>query len=150
MKNYISILLLLISSLCSLWGQNVLCDSLRVYDTVTDYDSCYLFAEPKPCITPVMQSFIPGNVMVQKYVSSGSITVYGVAITFNSRYNTPVLDNCPYLHARLMTNQGQSTINSHYTVMQDVDTVTLNHSHPRFCWFEYNNNKSGCENDSNS
>ncbi len=122
----------------NLFSQTPIFDSTRVYDTVTDADSFYLFSTSKPCFTPGMYNWAPAIVMVQEYVPSDTVTVYGVAIPLMNFYsNNPICNNLTEYQALLMSRQGPSTINEWAYSMNIVDSVTLNRSQPRFCWFLY-------------
>lgn len=112
---------------------------LKVYDTVTEADSCYLFFTPKPCIDREPgYEFMPAFVFVQEYMTSDTVTVYGVAVTVkNQRTQVPIYNNCSTIRALMTIKLGINPNNSNYYRMQQVDTVTLFRSHPRFCWFKY-------------
>ena len=69
-------------------------DSTRVYDTVTDGDDYYLFPPFKPCIMPWRYDWAPHNVLVQEYVATDTVTVYGVAITLDN----PIHPDHPFDH----------------------------------------------------
>ena len=123
----------------SVSAQNpIIRDASRVYDIVTDADSCYLFFKPKPCFDGVFTWFTPMNRLLQEYVSSDTVTVYGVAITFETTHGDLPADNRDF-HAFLYRRVGPSyaTSSTQYYEFQPIDTVTLYRSHPRFCWFLY-------------
>lgn len=136
----IILIIITITFYCRPFAQIPIYDSTRVYDIVTDADtSFYLFPPDKPCITPGEYGFAPPMVMVQEYVSTDTVTVYGVAIplrnTCESRWT--IADTNSNYRAMLMTRVGPSPFNTSAYSMNLVDTVTLNRSHPRFCWFKY-------------
>ncbi|MBR6844079.1 MAG: T9SS type A sorting domain-containing protein [Bacteroidales bacterium] len=148
-KTFLFLQILLASTLSSAWTQAILCDSAKVFDTISDLDSCYLFYTPKPCFLPVPETsgYYGGRLLIQEYSATDSVTVYGVALTFKDAHNNTISDNITNIQALLMTYAGPSPINPTYChSMQLVDSVTLNRSHPRFCWFHYNNDK--CNTDS--
>lgn len=123
-------------------AQSPVYDSTRVYDVVSDGDSCYYFSTPKPCIKPVKQGWLAGyGRLVQQYVTSDTLTVYGVAFTLYNGYDNynPFHYNQIHLRALINTPHGRmSTTNLGFDyIMYTEDTVTMNRSHPRFCWFEY-------------
>ena len=111
----------------------------RVYDIVTDTDTFYLFSRPKPCFDGAFNwGTTPINKRVQEYVASDTVTVYGVAITFEDYYGLlPV--GATNFHALLFKKIGisYSSGSSQFYEFLPVDTVTLNRAHPRFCWFHY-------------
>ena len=109
----------------------------HVFDTLTDADSCYLFSLPKPCFYPDTYQVAPGSVLVQEYVTTDTVTVYGVALTLRNTYNYPIYGYSNIIQARLMNHRGPSSYHELLYSMQMVDTVTLYRSHPRFCWFTY-------------
>ena len=117
-------------------------DTARVYDTVTEADTFYLFPAYRPCINPMIYLPIPGGIMMQEYVATDTVTVYGVAITMENHYEG-LLDidtNNGYskLYQALMMNRmGVSPINPRAFSFSIVDTVSLYRAHPRFCWFHY-------------
>ena len=124
---------------CNSFAQTPIYDSTRVYDTVTDVDTFYFFSTPKPCINPVPFSGAMMGVMVQQYVPTDTVTVYGVAIPLRHLLGYPICDNVSDYQA-LLTTRGPSsrtTTNHIFYSMYVVDSVTLNRSHPRFCWFRY-------------
>ena len=122
----------------SVSAQNIIRDASRVYDVVTDADSCYLFSKPKPCFDGIFTWFTPMNRMLQEYVSSDTVTVYGVAVTIENTHGDLPADNRVF-HAFLYRRVGPSyaTSSTQYYEFQPIDTVTLYRSHPRFCWFLY-------------
>lgn len=150
MKKFnVFILVLFFTASCSLCGQTVLCDSTKVYDTISDTDSCYLFTHPKPCFIHTACKRFMGRQVLQEYITNQSVTVYGVAVTMvNTCSEYPISDNNPYIMAKLMCCIGPSPLTSlsGYYSMQKVDTVSFSRSHPRFCWFWYNDEK--CNTDS--
>ena len=121
--------------------QAQLCDTNRVYDTITDADTFYLFPPFKPCFMPWRYDWAPACVMVQEYVATDTVTVYGVALTCenilgprldvnNSSYNT--------LYGALLMNRiGISPTNNYVYSFGLIDSVAFLRSHPRFCWFRY-------------
>ena len=144
-KNHFATLVLALASCCTLYAQSIFYDPSRVYDTVTDADSFYLFFTPKPCIEPELQGGLPGNVMLEEYIISDTVTVYGVALTMRNAFSQFEINyNTTPIQAMLMVQGGLPYDNRHYS-MQIVDTVSLIRSHPRFCWFQYKNNNS-CSN----
>lgn len=131
----------------SLCAQTPLYDSTRVYDTVTDADPWYFFSSPKPCIEPTTYEFAPGHILVQEYVTSNILTVYGVALTLKDQLNREIYQSDTIIQAILLTPAGptaNTTLGGLYT-MNLVDSVTLNRAHPRFCWFLYENDCIGKE-----
>ena len=115
-------------------------DTNRVYDVVTDDDSFYLFPSFKPCFTPGVYHWAPVRVMLQEYVATDTVTVYGVAVTVENRYGTLDANNPNYnteYRALLMNRVGPSPTNNQAFSMEQIDTVSLFRSHPRFCWFRY-------------
>ena len=78
-------------------------DTTRVYDTVTDADTFYLFPTTKPCFMPWRYDWAPLPVMVQEYVATDTVTVYGVAVTFENIYGQ--IDSNDNLKALLMQRQ---------------------------------------------
>ena len=116
-------------------AQNPIYDSARVYDIVTDTDSFYLFANPKPCFNPCPYSWAPVSRMVQEYVVTDTVTVYGVAIPLRNKTSNPIRDSISFYRALLMRKTGYMGTQGYS--FQYVDSVTLNRSHPRFCWFYY-------------
>ena len=112
----------------------------RVYDIVTDSDTFYLFSTPKPCFDEGVfyYAFAPTNRLLQEYITPDTVTVYGVAITFENYYGSlPINDTS--LHICLYKSNGPSfaTSTTQYYEFTLIDTVTLNRSHPRFCQFLY-------------
>ena len=136
MKKRCFIVLVLVLMACGGLSAQTPLGYFHTFDTVTDADSCYLFYLPKPCFFPNTYQTAPGRVLLQEYVVTDTVTVYGVALTFWNKLNNPIYNNSTFIQARLMTMLGPSTYPNHYT-MQPIDTVTLNRSHPRFCWFMY-------------
>ena len=122
---------------CGVSAQNPIYDSARVYDVVTDADSFYLFSTPKPCFNPCTYEWAPAGRIVQEYVTADTVTVYGVAIPLKNKTSTPIRDNIDFYRALLMKKLGPHPQNVHGYSFQTVDSVTLNRSHPRFCWFTY-------------
>lgn len=120
-------------------------ESARVYDVVTDTDSCYYYTVPKPCIKPVPQGRLSGyRRLVQQYVTSDTLTIYGVAFTvFNTTSypgGNPFHANQTHFRA-IINTLFEHTANPVYAtyeyIMHLEDTVTMNRAHPRFCWFLY-------------
>ena len=70
MKRYFFTFLILVMMWQSVPAQNpIIRDASRVYDIVTDADSCYLFSEPKPCFDGVYYwAATPMNRLLQEYV----------------------------------------------------------------------------------
>ncbi len=139
MKRFV-LLILMICAFASAQAQTKVNDSTRVYDTVTDADTFYLFQTPKPSITP--RQWLPGcygGAILQDYVTTDTVTVYGVAITFRNEFGA-VYDTVSAYRALLMNGREHST-GYHYS-MQLIDSVSLNRSHPRFCWFKYTNDEN--------
>ena len=125
-----------------LFAQSPIYDSTKVYDTVTDNDNFYLFSTPKPCFTPGEYTWPEGRVVIQEYVTTNAVTVYGVAIPLKNSCEgywtlSSTLTN---YQAILMTRVGPSPVNNYAYTMNLVDSVTLNRSQPRFCWFRYEDN----------
>ena len=114
-------------------------DSSRVYDIVTDTNTFYLFSKPEPCFDGAFSwGTTPINKRLQEYVASDTVTVYGVAITFEDYYGLlPV--NATNFHALLFKKIGisYSSGSTQFYEFLPVDTVTINRAHPRFCWFHY-------------
>lgn len=134
------ILLTLVIIACgNSFAQTPIYDSTRVYDTVTDAETFYYFSTPKPCINPVPWSGAWIGAMVQQYVPTDTMTVYGVAIPLRHLAGYPVYDNISDYQALLMTRgpSSRTTTNHIFYSMYVVDSVTVNRSHPRFCWFRY-------------
>lgn len=150
-KIYIILQVLIAAVYGNVCAQSVLCDTTRVFDTVTDQDSFYFFSSPKPCFIPTQCDIYPECVMLQEYVTHDSLTVYGVAITVRDWHNTPICDNSNFFQAMLMTCLGPSQLQTelstagHYSMLP-IDTVNLSRAHTRFCWFNYDN--GGCNIDS--
>ena len=114
-------------------------DPSRVYDVVTDTASYYLFSKPKPCFDGVYYwAFTPTNRMVQEYVVHDTVTVYGVAITFENNLG-PMPEEDTSFHVWLFKYKGPSfaTSTTQYYEFLPIDSVRLNRSNPRFCWFLY-------------
>ena len=120
----------------SAMAQSLLNNPARVYDTVTDADSCYLYFAPKPCIEPLVRTGVPNKIMLMEYIIPDTVTVYGVAITMRNKLSNQLYDNDINLQAKLMTPGGPG-VDSFHVSMNPVDTVTLYRSHPRFCYFLY-------------
>ncbi len=141
--------LALFLSLMAEWAyaQTPIFDSTRVYDTVTDADTFYLFPSFKPCMEPCAWTEAPTPTAVQEYVTSDTVTVYGVAIPLRNAYGTPINDTLSLYQALLMTGEPSPIVSSYVTfrTMTVVDSVSFNRSHPRFCWFLY---KDDCKTDS--
>jgi len=141
MRNYFKVLIFTILTISSTIRINAqIYDSTLVYDTVTDADDFYLFSAPKPCFDPQGGNLtVPGTVLLQEYVPSDTVPVYGVAITFENHSSFPPFsENNTSVQACLMSSLGHSAPPyDYYYSMQTVDTVTLNRAHPRFCWFLY-------------
>ncbi len=112
-------------------------DSSRVYDIVTDTDDFYLFSMPKPCFNPCPYVWNPISRIVQEYVVTDTVTVYGVAIPLKNNTSNPIRDTISFYQALLMKKLGPFPGNNHGYSFENIDSVTLNRSHPRFCWFEY-------------
>ena len=116
-------------------------DTTRVYDVVTENDTCYLFPSFKPCIMPWRYDWANGRTLVNEYVTSDTVTVYGVAITMkNMVAGQPIRDNISTFSALLLKRVGISpftTVTHTEYTFQVVDSVTVNRSHPRFYWFLY-------------
>ena len=124
----------------NLFAQNPIYNPTRVYDTVTDADEFYFFSMPKPCIDPNISLHAPlagiGQVLLQEYVSTDTLTVYGVAVTFANGINMDyIYDDAP-IRALLMTPLGPSPVPYYYS-MQPVDSVSLSRAQTRYCWFLY-------------
>ena len=118
----------------------------RVYDTVTDADSFYLFPEFKPCFTPGIYDWSPAFVMLKRYiVKEDTVTVYGVAITMENSFGDEWLlddQNVNYntrYRALIMKKLGPSPLSIHHVSMSLVDSVSFSRAHSRFCWFRYEN-----------
>ena len=139
MKRFVVIMVMLMMSCYGAWAQwaqNPIHDTNRVYDVVSESDTFYLFTLPKPCIFPHVYDWNPGDMLVQKYVITDTVTVYGVAIPLRNDFSQyPICDNIAYYKALLLNNLQPSGTYSYS--MNLVDSVTLNRSHPRFCWFYY-------------
>ena len=117
-------------------------DPGRVYDTVTDVDTFYLFSKPKPCLEEgeYIWSWTPLNTMLQEYATTDTVTVYGVAITFRNRYGLlPENDTnfIAWLFRRTGINTELSFASQTFYYFQPIDSVSCFRSHPRFCWFLY-------------
>lgn len=143
MKKFFFQLVMFMAMCSNTWAQSLLSDPTKIYDTISDLDSCYLFYNPKPCFLSVPErgGLYGGSVMVQEYSATDSVTVYGVALTFEYLNRTSILDTSTEFQALLMSYAGISPINPTHYSMQLVDSVTFNRSHPRFCWFHYDNDK---------
>ena len=139
MKKYLISFWTVLMVCCCTSLQAQIDDPSRVYDVVTDTASYYLFSKPKPCFDGVYYwAFTPTNRMVQEYVVHDTVTVYGVAITFENHVGPmPVKDTS--FHVWLFKHNGPSytTSSTQYYEFLPIDTVTLNRSNPRFCWFLY-------------
>lgn len=112
----------------------------RVYDVVTDNDSCYFFSDPKPCFDEGVfhWAWAPTNMLLQEYVAPGPMTVYGVAITFeNLMGSLPLNDTSLKVCLYKRVGPGVSSPNTDYYEFTPVDMVTIDCAHPRFCWFLY-------------
>lgn len=121
-----------------LLAQTPIYDTGRVYDIVTMYDAFYLRPPFTPCFTPGRYNWAPALTMLQEYVTSDSVTVYGVALTMkNGLDEYPICDTLDDITALLMKSLGDSPINCYAKSMQIIDTVKLNRAHPRFCWYLY-------------
>ena len=141
MKKTVFLLVFIALTICNSLAQTPIFDSTKVYDTVTDNDNFYLFSTPKPCFNPGIYHWAPVKVMVQEYVPSDTVTVYGVAIPLSNYYsNNPICDNITGYKALLMNRLGISPLNYRAFSFELVDSVTLNRSQPRFCWFRYEDN----------
>ena len=115
-------------------------DSTRVYDVVTDADTVYLFPAFKPCFMPWRYDWSPAFTMLQEYVATDTVTVYGVAMTVENSYDFLDTSNTDYntiFRALLMKPLGPSPTNNYAVSMDLVDSVAFVRSHPRFCWFRY-------------
>ncbi len=146
MKRFV-LLILMICAFAPAQAQIKVNDSTRVYDIVSDADTFYLFQTPKPAITPGLCWFggLYGGVTLQEYVVPDTVTVYGVAITFKNLFG-PVYDTVTGYRALLMNGRQHSELpNPNYYTMQLVDSVSLDRSHPRFCWFKYTYEENGKE-----
>ena len=124
---------------CNSFAQTPIYDFDREYDIVTDADTFYFFSTPKPCINPVPFTGALLGTMLQQYVPTDTMTVYGVAIPLSNLRGYPIYDNVSDYQA-LLTTRGPSSRTTAFTTfysMYVVDSVTLNRSHPRFCWFRY-------------
>ena len=85
---------------------------------------------------------------MQEYVATDTVTVYGVAITMEERDNFLNLNSLVYSRIykpMLMRRTGPSPINTYAYSFSIIDSVTLYRSHPRFCWFLYENDDT-CSN----
>ena len=118
-------------------AQKPIYDSSRVYDIVTDTDDFYLFSMPKPCFNPCPYVWNPISRIVQEYVVTDTVTVYGVAIPLKNNTSNPIRDTISFYQALLMKKLGPFPGNNHGYSFENIDSVTLNRSHPLFCWFEY-------------
>ena len=141
MRHFFLIFLLFLFSIGSI-AQNPVYDSTRVYDVVSDGDSCYYFTTPKPCIKPAKLGWLQGySRLVQQYVTSDTLTVYGVAFTVYNGYDNYNPFHYDQIHIRALVNTPHGRMSmpngGHDYIMYTDDTVTMNRSHPRFCWFEY-------------
>ena len=120
--------------------QAQLCDTNRVYDTVTDADTFYLFPPFKPCFMPWRYDWAPGRVMVQEYVATDTVTVYGVALTFGKPSDNIDTSNYNFrtrYNFLLMNRIGPSPTSVLEYTFGRIDSVSFLRSHPRFCWFRY-------------
>ena len=144
MKNKLLFTFLFVLSVCCHpWAQTVIEDTTRVYDIVEYGDPFYLFFEPKPCTEPEEKPDMPNSVFLQEYVAPGTVTVYGVAVTLRNQISLfPLHTGLSCIHGLIMTKLGPSPIGGSFISMQTVDSVSLNHSHPRFCRFLY---ESDCD-----
>ena len=136
-----------IMACCNTFVQAQIHDVTRVYDTVTDADPFYLFSTFKPCFNPGRYDWAPSPVMLQEYIASDTVTIYGVAITVENHFS-PTLDannantNMRY-RALLMDYLGRSPIHNHAFSFELIDSVSLRRAQPRFCWFLY---EDSCDN----
>ena len=118
-------------------------DTTRVYDTVSASDTFYLFPATRPCINPNISEssfFVTSNATV--YVATDTVTVYGVALTIEENNGYLYADHPVYgrhYRALLLNRIGISQLNNRAYSFEIVDSVTLYRSHPRFCWFQYEN-----------
>lgn len=146
MKKTILILIAIVLACGTSFAQTPIYDSTQVYDTVTDADNFYYYSMPKPCINPNLSLEAPlsgiGQILLQEYVPTDTMTIYGVAVTLTTGYGCgPINDTMP-IRALIMSPLGPSPY-SYYYSMQPVDTVSLSRSHPRFCWFLYEDDCNG-------
>ena len=121
----------------------------RMYDIVTDIDTFYLFSNPKPCFEEGDYDWIGAHsgMLLQEYVALDTVTVYGVAVTFDNYTGLmPATDNTFQAWLFKCDGLSYSTVSTQYYEFRPVDSVTLNRSHPRFCWFYYEDtcNKENC------
>ena len=138
-KKSFSVIIFLMMSFCAM-AQNPIYDASRQYDIVTDADTFYSFSTPKPCIHPERYVFSPGTVLMQEYISSDTVIVYAVAITFENEYSSSQFyDTCTGIKAMLNIPQGRIGGNNlgYDHRMNIIDSVTLYRVHPHFCWFRY-------------
>ena len=139
MKKHLIFIRMVLMICCGTSMQAQIDNPSRVYDIVTDTDTFYLFPKPKPCFDGVFYwAFTPVNRMLQEYVVHDMVTVYGVAITFENELGPLPVDDSSF-QACLYECIGHSFAdrNTQFYEFQPVDTVTLNRSHPRFCFFLY-------------
>lgn len=138
MKKVILILVMVLIACGGTFSQAPIYDPARQYDTVMDSNTCYLFSMPKPCIKPGVYTWSSAHVLVQEYTITDTIIVYGVATPMDNHYSDhPFCDNLDNYQSLLMSRVGTSPTNPLAYSMELVDSVTLNRSHPRFCWFYY-------------
>ena len=124
-------------------------DRSRAYDIVTDTDTFYLFSKPKPCFEEGEYdwTWAQSGMLLQEYVALDTVTVYGVAVTFENYTGLmPATDNTFQAWLFKCDGLSYSTVSTQYYEFHPVDSVTLNRSHPRFCWFYYEDtcNKENC------
>ena len=140
MKKILLILSMVIMFCGSSLAQIPISDSTKTYDVVTDDDPFYLFSTPKPCFNPVAYHWAPQTVMVQKYTTSDTVNVYGVAIPLSDLNGHPLRAGTPIeFYALLMRCVGASPAHPYAYSMQLVDSVEIKRAHTRFCWFNYEN-----------
>ena len=125
-------------------AQNPIHEEGRVYDVVTDTNSWYLFSMPKPCTEPMEQGGLGSHsILLQQYVTSDTVTVYGVAVTVHNGNGFATqdyfTDDFADFQAVISTPHGCFPYNNYgYNhIMRAEDTVVFNLAHPRFCWFLY-------------
>ena len=92
---------------------------------------------PKPCFNPCPYVWNPISRIVQEYVVTDTVTVYGVAIPLKNNTSNSIRDTISFYQALLMKKLGPFPGNNHGYSFENIDSVTLNRSHPRFCWFQY-------------
>ena len=95
-------------------------------DTIEEGDPMYLFYQPKPVGLGIgCTSWNFTGCLVQEYWVKDSITVYGVAVTFDRRDSDMGFQNFYDYKAVLMEPQGYN-IDTNHLALQHIDSVRIN------------------------